>query len=416
MIFHLDTPADRLLTGRLELVAGWIEDDRPGEPLSLLAGQQRIALIRCQHPGVAGGWLPPGAQGFYGFLPLRELLGSILNGFLTVDVLAGWQVIMRESFRVSPTAAQLAQEYPLNTSTYPVRADHNPFGRSIPPRVVIFPGLSAAGGSSINSLFRFQMYRNGWTFPVLGEANDRGLWEALRVRGFGSNLRWIDGHDCYRAGECLSAPWARVTVLRNPLPRMLTVFNYGRIVHPHEFRFATFEDFLASSEFRRYTQAFELLRIAGRLGTEAEQSDELLYREARIELERCYELVGITELFEETIFLTCLLAEIPAIGMWFRVLSTPKGLQPEDLAEGTRRRAEKALEVDYSLYREARTSFSRLVQTVGFGNELESYKRDSFDRRELPDSYKMAECLRWRQVMTDQRLSSMARERQQTES
>jgi len=261
------------------------------------------------------------------------------------------------------------------------------------------------------------MYRNGWTFPVFGEANEGRIWEALRVRGLGSDLRWIDGHDCYRAGESLPIPWARITLLRNPLPRMLTVFNYGRIVHPYEFRFDTFEEFLGSPQFRRQTQAFELLRIAGRSFPEAEPSDDVLYREARIELEQRYELVGLTEFFEETIFLICMLAEIPAIGMWSRVLSTPKGLQIKDLPDETRRRAEKALEVDCSLYRETTANFSRLVESAGFGTEFRSYKDDSPKRRELPDSCKMAECLRWRQVMADQKLLSIpAKERQSTRS
>jgi len=404
MLLHLDRPADRLLTERLELVAGWIEDDRPDSSLSLLIGRRELPLLRCVHPGVAGGWLPEGAQGFYSYVALQDVVGFARSGFLAFDFAVDGQTIQREILRVSPTAVNLAEQYPLDLRTYPVDGRCNPFPPSDPPRLIIFPSLGAVGGSSINSLFRFHMYRNQLDFPVFEEANDCALWGALRTRELHSRVRWIDGHDCYAAGDRQGPPWARITLLRNPLPRMLTAFNYGRLVHPYDFPFSNFEQFLASSRFRRQSMAFELLAIAGRATAEAEQDDDVLYREARTSVERDYALAGITECFEETIFLICLLAEIPTIGMWWRVLSTPSGLQIDDLGKDIRRRAEKALEVDFALYGEVKAKFSRLVEASEFGRALKSYKAQSRRRRELPDLYKMAECLRWRQLIAENRL------------
>jgi len=408
MLLHLDRPADRLLTERLELVAGWIEDDQPDRSLSLLVGHRKLPLLRCVHPGLAGGWLPAGAQGFYAYVALQDAVGSVRSGFLAFDFVVDGETIQREILRVSPTAVELAERYPLDLGTYPVDGQCNPFPPSDPPRLIIFPSLGAVGGSSINSLFRFHMYRNQLDFPVFEEANDCALWGALRARGLHARIRWIDGHDCYATGDRQGPPWARITLLRNPLARMLTAFNYGRLVHPYEFPFNTFEQYLVSTRFRRQTMAYELLRIAGRASAGAEKNESVLYREAKTSLEQDYALAGITECFEESIFLICLLAELPTIGMWWRVLSTPSGFQIDDLSKDIRRRAEKALEVDFALYSEVKAKFSRLVEASGFGRELKSYKAQSRRRRELPDSYKMAECLRWRQVITESRLSQTA--------
>jgi len=413
MLFHLDKPADRLLTERLELAAGWIEDDQPDQSVSLLIGHRQVPLLRCVHPGVVGGWLPAGAQGFYGYLALQDVVGSVRSGFLAVDFAADGKIIQRETLGVSPIAVELAKEYSLDLGTYPVSARRNPFPHSNPPRLIIFPSLGAVGGSSINSLFRFYMYRNQLDFPVFEEANDGALWKPLLARGLHSRVRWVDGHACFAAGASVPSPWARVTVLRSPLARMLTVFNYGRLVHPYDFPFSTFEQFLTSTQFRRQTQACELLRVAGRANVEAEQNDDALYREASAALARDYQVVGLTECFEETIFLICLLADVPTIGMWWRVLSTPRGLQVDDLPEVIRRRAEQALEVDITLYGEAKARFSQLAEATGFSTALESYKAESRRRRELPDSCKMAECLRWRQLIAEERLLQVRAEMRQ---
>lgn len=405
MLLHLDKPADRLLTERLELVAGWIEDDQPERSLWLLVGHRRLPVLRCVHPGVAGGWLPAGTHGFYAYVALQDIVGSVQSGFLSFDFAVNGKTIQREILRVSPTAVELAERYPLDLATYPVDGQCSAFPPSDRPRPIIFPSLGAVGGSSINSLFRFHMYRNQLDFPVFEEGNDSALWGALRARGLHSGVRWVDGHNCYAAGDPQGSSWARITLLRNPLRRMLTAFNYGRLVHPYEFPFNTFEQYLDSSQFRRQSMAFELSQMAGRVSVEAERSTDLLYREARTSLERDYVFAGVTERFEETIFLICLLAGLPTIEMWWRVLSTPRGLQVDDLDKVTRRRAENALEVDFALYNEAKEKFSRLVEASGLGPALAFYRAQSQRRRETPDSYKMAECLRWRQVITEERLS-----------
>ena len=392
----IDRPADRLLVDRVELLSGWVRGADGEFALTAACGGRPIVVRQCWHPDRR---YTADVRGFWGFVVVQEMLGGTRAGILAIDLAWNGRRIEVLHLRVSPAAEHLAREYPLNLATYPVPDATGAL--EMRPNTLVFPGLGAVGGASLNALLRRTMLERDWPVPVHFEANDEGLWRAARAMG-GPAPRWIDGHACYAAADELGASFARVTLLREPVRRLLSLFNYNTLVHPHEFPFATFEAFVHSDAAVRCTQAAALLRCAG-IDVAGDTCAPELYSRARDEL-RHYALVGITEAFEETIFLLCQLGGYDTIGMWWKVLSAPPGVAPTALSAATRRRLDDILAADFQLYDEETRRLVELVGARGLGEALERYKHDAAERSELADVYKLLECLRWRQVLTDAEL------------
>jgi hypothetical protein len=312
---------------------------------------------------------------------------------LPVDVFRDDRHGARVNLRISPFAAELARTHPLDLREYEVPASAAP---ARAPTTLVFPGLGAVGGSSLNQLLRRTMLRQGWATSVYGEANTPAVWS--RIRTAPPAYRWIDGHGCYDAADGDSA--VRVTLLRDPIRRLVSVFNYGVLVHPELFAAESFEAFVASGAARGHSQAVGLLRARDR-DAEIPPSDGELVAAARAELARAYALVGITERFEETIFLLCRLAGYASIGMWWRVLAAPRLVDPDQLAPATRRRMERDLAADLVLYEEARAGFAARVAAAALGPALQWYRDAATRAIELSPAAKAVECLRWRQVLAD---------------
>ena len=406
MRFDIDKPRDRLITGRIQALSGWIEAEGPDFALVAVCGRREIQLRECAHPVRH---LIPGARGFWGYLALQEFLGSIRREFLHVDLIWKGSRLTTLHFRVFPVAKELARRYPLDLKNYPVESRHPVFEPSKPARALIFPGLAQVGGSSLNQLMRWKMYQEDWCFPVYEDGNDAEAWTRFRALGIPS-VRWIDGHDCYGAADSLSQPFARITLLREPIQRYVSLFNYASLVHPQEFGYATFEESIYSGQARQYSQSYRLLQCAGRDVSPSIPDDEL-YTRAKQELEASYAFVGITELYEESIFLICELAGIESIGMWWRILSSPKSIRLWSLSLRARNRLRRLLAVDLRLYREKRQDLLNLLRRSDFGTALKSYRKAALEQPELPDVFKAVECLRWRQTIAEERLARFERDK-----
>lgn len=390
MEIHLDRPRDGLLVGRAELLTGWLAP-ATGAPPVASCGDTPILLRPCFHPAMLE---RSDAQGFWGYLFVQELLGEVRAGRLAIELRAGARHLGTSSLRVTPSANVLATEYPLDLGSYDVPPP--PGAAPADPPAIVFPGLGGVGGASLNELMRVAMLRAGLDVPVHFEADRPDLWRRLRERQ-PMRFRWIDGHGCYPAGDDLDGPHVRVTMLREPARRLLSVFDYGTLVHPDAFASAGFDEFLRSPAARRATQAVGLLRVAGVASPELLPEDELLDR-ARIELDDAYALVGVTERFEESVLTLCRLAGLASIGMWWRVLAAPRSARLEDLPPRTRARLDALVAVDRRLYEHAAARLQPPCDSA-FGAALARYQAAAATERPLPDVLKQLECLRWRQVL-----------------
>jgi hypothetical protein len=390
---RIENPPDGLITERCQMVSGWV--DAP-EPVTIEAwcDERTIPLRPFVHPNAH---CDERVRGFWGYLVLQEHLDAIRDATLTLDVRCQGNPLGRISLRVSPLAEILAREYPLNLATYAVPPAIASDARQAPahPVTLVFPGLGGVGGASLNLLMRRKMLAEGWDLPLYFEADDPLRWSRIAGR---RRPRWIDGHRCYAAGDRLAQPSVRMTLLRDPVRRLLSVFNYATLVHPYDFPFRRLEDFVLSGAARTHGLAFGLLRAAGATVPE-NIPDRDLYEHAHRELDRHYALVGITELFEETIFLAGALAGYDRIGMWWRVLSAPPGIAATRLTPEVERALALQTVVDRQLYEESKAALLARARTTLAPAALAQYRRDAEAQPELPAAYKMVECLRWRQLL-----------------
>ena len=394
----LERPADLILTERIQLLSGWIAPATEGCKMKVRCGDHEFPVRRFLHPVMGRK-----ATGFWCYLLLQEVLDTIQHGDLTIDLLRDDTSLQTFHLRVSPLAREMAERHPLNLEVYPVRASNQTYSRH--PRTLVFPGLGGVGGASLNQLFRFKSYREDWIFPVYSEANDTRLWPQL-TKSYRNRVRWVDGHNCYDSISRQNGTVARITLLRDPLRRTLSIFNYIKIVHPQDLASFTLEEFVTSGEAKNHSQAIGLLRTAGR-DVSPSIGDAELYQLARSELSDHYDLIGITELFEETIFLICALAGFSDINMWWRVLAAPKHIESESLPTRVLKAMRELLAVDFALYEEHRSKLIQEALDADFGATLARYKTDADRQTELSDSLKMAECLRWRQIMTEEELANL---------
>jgi hypothetical protein len=401
MEFFWEKPFDRLVTDRVQPFSGWFKSEFRGAIEACCEGA-RILIQEFPYPDD----IDFERRGFWGLLFLQDLLPRIGRGSLEITVTVDGQRIGSLTLFVCPWARSAAKRFPVNEGRYAVRARNRPFsGKS--PQTIVFPGLGAVGGTSFNYLFRLEMLQRGWDFPAYFEANDLDLWTSLSAGG-ARKLRWIDGHDCYAAAAQLPQSFARITLLRNPLRRMLSVYRFASLVHPYTYPFADLEEFVESDQFRSSTQSRSLLRLAGiqtPAGMPAEEEAEVAWEH----LLRSYALIGITEKYEETIFLAALLGGYESIGMWWSILASPRTFREAEIPGRILRRMESLLESDWILYRRARRKLTEAVEAAGFGMELGRYQEDARRQKKLPDAFKMLECLRWRMLVHEEELQRLRR-------
>ncbi len=399
MKLTLEKPADRLITERIQLVTCRIDDCKDELNLTAWCGNQGILFRDLTHPF----HLNRTDRFFYSFIVLQELIQEVKGSVLEISFSSGTAEVGKLTLIVSPMATRLATEFPLDMARYALPRTVSTLGHK--PHTLVFPGLGAAGGSSINFMMRYQMFLLGWSFPVYSEANDIRLWRRIREE-MRPAPRWIDGHCCYSAAAHLERTSARVTLLREPIGRAVSIFNYCSIVHPDDFPHRCFTDFLNSESFHHCTQAYRILKWANQ-APRNRLSDQALSDLASLELDENYSLVGITELFEETVFAMSQLAGFEEIGMWWRVLSAPKILKYSDLGQDDLDLARVKLKADILLYQKRKQVFEEFVTNSRFGESLDRYK-DASNRQDslaLPDEFKIVECLRWRQLLKEEELA-----------
>lgn len=319
---QIQSPPDRLITDRIQPIYTVIAGGPEPFILSARCGNHVIPFMECDEPSNNAGTV---TRSFIGYLVLQEMLASVCNGNLRVEFSSGGTSLGLIEFRISPLSMFLAETYPLNLTVYRVGRAVLPDSVASPARTLVFPGIRGTGGASLRELMRLQMFREGWWASTTASRQRDGKGGQLSSR-----VRWIHGHNCYHVTRALQRPYARITILREPLTRLLSVYNYNSLVHPYEFRFASFEEFISSDRAREFSQAVELLLCAG-IEVDPRMPDDELQSLVDHELDQSYSLVGITELYEETLFLMALLGQYNSMGMWWRVLSAPRAMRMEDL-------------------------------------------------------------------------------------
>jgi hypothetical protein len=246
-------------------------------------------------------------------------------------------------------------------------------------RSVIFLHIPKTAGSTLNGIIDHQFKRTA-TFTrhphFSQEFNDefKKLSEAQRER-----IRLVKGHMFFGLHEFLPQPAAYITMLRDPVDRIISYYyhtvrhpNYEKVYNNVVSRHMSLKDFASCG----LTDSFENGQTRLLSGVqEGDTAKEILER-AKKNLQEHFAVVGLTERFDETLIL------LKRILGWRNIFYTKlnvgmnRSKKKEDIPKETLSIIEKYNELDIELYRYAQERFEEQIrqQDSSFEKELREFR------------------------------------------
>ncbi|WP_264739377.1 sulfotransferase family protein [Cytobacillus firmus] len=116
------------------------------------------------------------------------------------------------------------------------------------------------------------------------------------------DIEFVTGHHPFGLHMYTNKPCAYITMLRDPVDRVISMYFYNlrKVNHPlhKKVKELTFEEFINDKQLTRRTVNRQIQKIVGNLNPE--END---LKKAKKILAKHYKVVGITEMFDESIFL-----------------------------------------------------------------------------------------------------------------
>jgi hypothetical protein len=193
------------------------------------------------------------------------------------------------------------------TPTEPAKQESSHSSRQSDParakEAIIFIHLPKTAGTTLNRLIEWeypltQMYS---VDPVFFE------WSAAHLRNLPEHrlrrMRMFKGHMFFGLHEVLPQPSTYITVLRNPIDRVLSAYYYMSTykLHPTYWRLRR-EGWSVEQYVERSTRDNVQSKIIARADYHAQCTEEILKR-AIDHLDRYFSVVGLSERFEESLAL-----------------------------------------------------------------------------------------------------------------
>jgi hypothetical protein len=234
-------------------------------------------------------------------------------------------------------------------------------------RIVIFLHLPKAAGSTLKRIIA-HLYPQEAIYPVGGKERTALRAEIAEVTRPPSVVRILTGHAPFGLHETAAQPCTYITVLRDPVERLISQYFYVKKLPSHHMHAAVAGGELTLPQFAERLANSQTRSLAGMASAD---SDAVMLERAKQNLAEHFAAVGLTERFDESIVLFC-----RALGWRVRgytranvAKGRPKAaaLSPEDMAAV---RAQHTL--DAELYDFARTRFDAEIrrQDAGFQREL----------------------------------------------
>ncbi|MBK1987110.1 sulfotransferase family 2 domain-containing protein [Sphaerospermopsis aphanizomenoides BCCUSP55] len=172
--------------------------------------------------------------------------------------------------------------------------------RSDKNQVIIFLHIPKAGGTTINGIIN-QQYKKQLTFRFDGIENRHILAELGSDKR--SKLKLIRGHFAFGLHEFLSCPATYFTLLRNPVSRTISHYNYlcrsSSVTNHERVKSMSLKEYILSDLSDNNLQT----RMIFGLSKNHVSNDEEILTVAKHNLENKFSVVGLVERFDETLVL-----------------------------------------------------------------------------------------------------------------
>jgi len=227
---------------------------------------------------------------------------------------------------------------------------------------LLFLHLPKTGGISLRSVI-FNNYPHSVIYQIEPSSPVQSIryLKSLSKKDL-AQLRVITGHTLWGVHTILPQPFVYITMLRDPVERVLSLYSYVRSSTTHRlYREAnaldiSLQDFLRWDKVRHEVENQQTKLLAGRWGVNVRCNDELLDT-AKNHLER-HMVVGLTERFADSLSLFAQVFGWQNVSV-VRANVTSKRLRREDIDESTLQFIAELNRCDLELYRLAQRLFEQ---------------------------------------------------------
>jgi hypothetical protein len=261
-------------------------------------------------------------------------------------------------------------------------------------RALLFLHIPKAGGTTLHSVIERQ-FAPAVTFSITGMTPSQSIREFIELPAERrAKIRLLKGHMPYGLHEYLSVPSTYITMLRDPVDRVVSHYYFVRrspgVGHHREVESGrmTLDDFVreraairANNDQTRLISGVEKVNRklwSGGQGTNEEAGDVDILEIAKANIRDHFTLVGLAENFDESLLL--LRKRLGWRNVYYVKQNVTKGRPAKrQVPRETIHLIEKHNELDMALYEYARQRFEEAIAAEGatFSSELRRFQRNN---------------------------------------
>ena len=259
------------------------------------------------------------------------------------------------------------------------------------PNIIVFHQVIMAGGSSINRVIQESIKESAQLIPgavptIECRLIDHSAFTDSDMLAHEQEHLLLLGHDLFGIHQVTHQTVGYIGMLRDPVDLFLS-------------RFVSREIFPGSTGDRNdgwkniAARAEELASIAGHLNQQCcehshfrtvenqyanfwQETPEDLFSKAVANIDQHFLVMGVKELYEETIFTILNALSLLVVPLWQPGLRNPWRPRRHDIPVWLLRKLEKWMEADIELYFYCREKFEAKLENKHYGTALELYKSE----------------------------------------